>query len=75
MNMVTIGDRLTRAEKARGNLDDLCADLTSILGDLECASKLLDELAGEHNDAATAYALVDKAHAIVTAWRERVEHE
>lgn len=67
------GDTLTRAEKRRANLDDAYADCSSVLGDLETAMALLDEMALADNDMVTAYDLLDKALALVARKRQRIE--
>lgn len=66
-------DTLTRAEKRRENLDDLYADCTSVLGDFETSMSLLDEMAGDDNDMAEAYSLLEKAQKLVLRKLQMIE--
>ena len=42
-------DRLTKAEKRRGEIDDLFAELEGIISGLECLAKQMDRITKAHD--------------------------
>jgi hypothetical protein len=60
-------------QRRQDDADELWRSCTSVLADLACAMDRTDEMAGDDDEMADAYRLMEKAHALVSKKLAKIE--